>query len=243
MNINRRDALKTIALGSVVLAARPWSLRAEEVTPALAGAGARLHYPYSVPELPYAYEALAGFIDAETMRIHHGRHHAAYVTGLNKALESHAGLHATPLAELLAQGASLPESVRTAVRNHGGGHANHSLFWQILNPVAGTEPEGQLAQRLVADLGSVQACRDQLRQASLAVFGSGWAWLALKDGKLAVFGTPNQDSPLMQGAVPLLGIDVWEHAYYLRYQNKRADYVDAVLQHLNWSTVAALLPA
>ena len=238
MQMNRRDAIKTISIGTAAILTEPWK--------AFAGSGSvsglSVTYPFSLPDLPYAYDALAAFIDAETMTIHHTKHHAAYVTNLNKALEEHVELHPTSLQDLLANLTQLPDSVRTAVRNQGGGHANHSLFWKILNPGEAVTPEGKLADLINASFGSYDACIEQLRKTAMSVFGSGWSWLTFSDGKLLVESTSNQDSPVTVGHTPLLGIDVWEHAYYLRYQNRRVEYVNAILGQINWAVVAQQLP-
>lgn len=235
MQINRRDALKTIALGTAAVMTGQLTAQAQT------GAGGIEAYPFKLPDLPYAYDALAGFIDPETMTIHHTKHHAAYVNNLNKALESHPDLQSKSLNELIADLNAVPESIRTTVRNNGGGHANHNLFWQILSAEKDVAPEGPLADMMVRDFGSLDACREELRKASMSVFGSGWAWLSVQDGKLLVETTPNQDSPIMSGKKPVIGIDVWEHAYYLRYQNRRADYVVALLSHINWKAAGLAL--
>jgi len=192
---------------------------------------------HQVPALPYAFDALEPHIDARTMEIHHDKHHAAYVNNLNKALESHADLQQKPVEELLRGISSVPESIRTAVRNNGGGHANHSLFWQIMGPNAGGQPGGDLASAIDRDLGGFTALKEKLTAAAVGQFGSGWSWLVLSDGKLEVFGRPNQDSPLMEGKHPVLGVDVWEHAYYLKYQNRRPDYLAAWWSTVSWKKV------
>jgi superoxide dismutase, Fe-Mn family len=189
---------------------------------------------HQVPALPYAFDALEPHIDARTMEIHHDKHHAAYVTNLNKALESHANLQQKPVEELLRGIQSVPEAIRTAVRNHGGGHANHSLFWQIMGPGGGGEPSGGLASAIDRDLGGFAAFKEKLTAAAAGQFGSGWGWLALADGKLEVFARPNQDSPWMENKRPILGVDVWEHAYYLKYQNRRPDYLAAWWNTIDW---------
>lgn len=191
---------------------------------------------YELPALPYAHDALEPHIDAQTMEIHHGRHHATYVNNLNAALEGH-DVGDKTVEELISNLEALPESIRTAVRNNGGGHANHTLFWQILSPNGGGEPTGELAQAINDTFGSFENFKEKFTDAALKRFGSGWAWLVVKDGKLEVTSTPNQDSPLMEGATPILGLDVWEHAYYLKYQNKRPDYVKAFWNVVNWDEV------
>jgi Fe-Mn family superoxide dismutase len=195
---------------------------------------------YTVPPLPYDFGALEPHIDAKTMEIHHDRHHATYVTNLNAALKDHSQHQGKSIEELISNLDALPEGIRMAVRNNGGGHANHSLFWQIMKPGGGGEPTGPLAQAIQSDLGGFGAFKDAFTKAALGRFGSGWAWLVKKGGKVAVTSTPNQDNPLMErdGGTPLLGLDVWEHAYYLKYQNKRADYITAWWNTINWDEVA-----
>jgi superoxide dismutase, Fe-Mn family len=194
--------------------------------------------PYSLPKLPFAVDALEPYIDARTMEIHHGKHHQAYVDNLNKALAGQSALARMPLDELLGKLNQAPESIRTALRNHGGGHANHDLFWKILGK-GSPAPKGALAKKIDATFGSQKALEEKLRAAGASVFGSGWVWLTVdKTGALAVETSPNQDSPLMQGRRPVLGIDVWEHAYYLKYQNRRPDYLAAVLQVLHWDSIS-----
>jgi Fe-Mn family superoxide dismutase len=194
---------------------------------------------YTVPPLPYDYGALEPNISAKTMQFHHDKHHQAYVTNLNNALKDLPEFQGKPIEDLLANISSVPESARTAVRNNGGGHANHTLFWQIMKPGGGGEPTGALAQAITSDLGGFAAFKDAFSKAATTRFGSGWAWLvAGKDGKLAVTSTANQDSPIMDGQTPLLGLDVWEHAYYLDYQNKRPDYISAWWNTVAWDEVA-----
>ena len=194
---------------------------------------------YTLPPLPYDYGALEPHIDARTMEIHHGKHHQAYINNLNAALKDHPDHQGKPIEQLIANLDALPEGIRTAVRNNGGGHANHSLFWQIMKPQGGGEPTGSLAQAITGELGGFAAFKEAFTKAATTRFGSGWAWLvAGKDGKLAVTSTPNQDSPIMEGQTPLLGLDVWEHAYYLNYQNRRPDYITAWWNTVNWDEVA-----
>jgi len=191
--------------------------------------------PYTLPALGYAMDALEPYIDAQTMQIHHSKHHAAYVSNLNKALAGHPELAKKPVEELVRGLDSLPESIRTAVRNNGGGHANHSLFWQSLAKNSGGGPKGELAKAIDKKFGGIDKFREQFTKAALGVFGSGWAWLTLGNGKeLSIQGTPNQDSPWMHGQTPVFGIDVWEHAYYLKYQNRRPEYVAAFYNVINW---------
>ena len=193
---------------------------------------------YQLPELPYSKDALEPHIDALTMEIHHGRHHAAYVNNVNAALEGLEDLAALSIEELISDLSRVPEAKRAAVRNNGGGHANHTLFWSIMAPNAGGAPTGPVAEAIDAELGGFDALKDAFKQAALTRFGSGWAWLSVtKEGKLLVSSTPNQDSPIMEGHTPILGLDVWEHAYYLLYQNKRPDYVTSFWNVVNWAEV------
>ena len=199
---------------------------------------------YSLPDLPYAYDALEPHIDARTMEIHHSKHHNAYVTNVNAALEGHAELAAKGVEELISDLDAVPEDIRTAVRNNGGGHANHSLFWTVLSGSGGGAPEGDLAAAIDSDLGGFESFKESFSKAAATRFGSGWAWLVVKNGKLEVLSTANQDSPLMTGdGAPILGLDVWEHAYYLNYQNRRPDYIAAWWNVVNWDNVAERLAA
>jgi Fe-Mn family superoxide dismutase len=191
-----------------------------------------------LPPLPYAFDALEPHIDAKTMEIHHDKHHATYVTKLNEALDKEPSLQSKSLEELLRGIDQVPESVRTAVKNHGGGHHNHSLFWQVMGPNGGGNPGGELAEAIQRDFGSFESFKEKLTNAAANQFGSGWGWLVASGGKLDVIARPNQDSPLMEGKTPLLGVDVWEHAYYLRYQNRRPDYLAAWWNTINWQAVA-----
>jgi Fe-Mn family superoxide dismutase len=194
---------------------------------------------HTLPALAYAYDALEPHIDALTMEIHHSRHHQAYINNLNAALADLPELAALPLEALLARIDSLPAQVQGAVRNHGGGHANHSLFWQVMSPQGGGEPDGELAAVIERDLGGLESFRQAFTQAALSRFGSGWAWLVVDGrGKLQVVSSANQDSPLMEGLTPILGLDVWEHAYYLKYQNKRPDYIAAFYNVIDCDEVA-----
>jgi len=193
---------------------------------------------FSLPNLPYPPDALEKAIDKMTMEIHHGRHHKAYVDNLNKALEGQGDLQSKSIEDLMRNLNGVPESVRTAVRNNGGGHANHSMFWEIMGPTGGGAPSGDLGAAINSTFGGFDQLKAKIKENALGQFGSGWSWLAVgKDGKLLAVKTPNQDTPLMEGHTPILGIDVWEHAYYLRYQNKRADYVDAWWNVVNWKAV------
>jgi Fe-Mn family superoxide dismutase len=192
---------------------------------------------YSLPELPYAHDALAPHIDAKTMEIHHGKHHNGYVTKVNAAIEG-TDLGSKSIEELVSDLNAVPENIRGAVRNNGGGHANHSLFWSVMSPDGGGEPSGELADAINAACGSFDGFKEKFAAAAGTRFGSGWAWLSVDGGKLVVESTPNQDSPLMEGRTPILGLDVWEHAYYLNYQNRRPDYVSAFFNVINWNAVA-----
>jgi superoxide dismutase, Fe-Mn family len=192
---------------------------------------------YTLPDLTYPYDALEPHIDAQTMTIHHTKHHQTYVDKLNAALEGHDDLSSQPVEDLLRNLATVPEDIRAAVRNHGGGHANHSLFWTILSPEGGGEPSGAVGDAIDAAFGSFKEFRERFSAAATNHFGSGWAWLTLADGKLAILSLSNQDSPLMTGMNPILGLDVWEHAYYLNYQNRRPDYIEAFWNLVDWDEV------
>jgi superoxide dismutase, Fe-Mn family len=197
--------------------------------------------PHEVPPLPYDYDALEAAIDEQTMRVHHDKHHQAYVDNLNAALEGTDWVD-RPIEEVLQSLDSLPEAKRTPVRNNGGGHYNHTLFWELMSPGGGGDPSGALADAIESSFGGVDALKEQVNDAGVKRFGSGWTWVvAGEDGALSVESTPNQDSPLMEGRTPLLGIDVWEHAYYLRYQNRRPDYLKAWWQVVNWDAVSSRL--
>lgn len=193
---------------------------------------------YKLPDLPYAYDALEPHIDEETMKLHHDKHHNTYVEGVNKAIEGHEELQKLSIEELVAKLNEVPEDIRTAVRNSGGGHANHSLFWEIMSPNGGGEPTGPLADAIKDAFGSFEDFKNEVKTAGTGQFGSGWAWLVVDNGELKVTKTPNQDSPLTDGQTPIFGVDVWEHAYYLNYQNKRAAYLDAFWNVVNWDEVA-----
>jgi superoxide dismutase, Fe-Mn family len=238
--LNRRTALKHLG-GAASALLFTESLRAVQAsasqspgaTPPAAPTG-----PFKLPALPYAYDALEPNFDAETMHLHHDKHHQAYVNNLNAAVASHPELASKTAEELVADLNSVPEAVRTTVRNNGGGHANHSFWWPTLGK-GGSAPIGELAKAIDAKFGSLVGFQEQLSKAAMGVFGSGWAWLVkMPDGSIAIESTPNQDSVLTLGHKPVLGIDVWEHAYYLKYQNRRADYVKAFFQVLNWDYVS-----
>lgn len=194
---------------------------------------------YELPPLPYAFDALEPHIDAQTMQIHHDRHHAAYINNANAALEGHPDLQAKDVLDLLRHLDTVPESIRTTLRNNAGGHANHSLFWTILGPGKGGTPSGALAEGIRSTFGSFDAFKEQFAKAAAGRFGSGWAWLVVdRSGHLAITSTPNQDNPVMEGQTPILGLDVWEHSYYLKYQNRRPDYIAAFWNVVNWDEVA-----
>ena len=193
---------------------------------------------HALPPLPYASDSLEPYIDKMTMEIHHGKHHNAYVTNLNKALEGNAALQAKTLDDLLRGLDQVPENIRTAVRNNGGGHWNHSMFWKIMKKGGGGEPKGELASAIQSAFGSFADFKTKFGQAATTRFGSGWAWLSFQGGKLAIESTPNQDNPLMAGGKAVMGLDVWEHAYYLKYQNRRPDYIEAWWNVVNWDAVA-----
>jgi len=193
---------------------------------------------HQLPALPYGFDALEPHIDAQTMQIHHGKHHAAYVNNLNAALDKHPDLHQKSLDDLLRDINQVPEDIRAAFRNNAGGHANHSMFWLIMAPKGGGEPAGKLADAIKKSFGDFAKFKEQFAQAATTRFGSGWAWLALAKGKLEISSTANQDNPLMDGKIPVMGLDVWEHAYYLKYQNRRPDYIAAWWNVVNWPEIA-----
>ncbi len=224
--MTRRDVLRTLAAAPVL-----WSPAPASQT----GSGG----PFTLPPLPYAFDALEPYIDAQTMQIHHDRHHGAYVNNLNAAVAKHPSLAGKTVEELMRDLQAVPEDVRTAVRNNGGGHINHSLFWELMKKNPGGKPVGELAKAIDRRFGSFASFQDQFTKAALGVFGSGWAWLSLDASKeLLIETSPNQDNPWMKGNTPVLGIDVWEHAYYLKYQNRRADYVAAWWNVVNWDFVS-----
>jgi len=231
--IHRRQAIRQIAfLGAAATTVGllpSFSTRAADAAPT---------GPFTLPPLPYAFDALEPHIDAKTMEIHHDRHHATYVANLNKAVAGKEDLSRKPVEQLIRNLDDIPEASRLAIRNQGGGHANHSLFWQTLKKGGGGQPKGALSKAIDRKFGSFDKFRESLSDAATKVFGSGWAWLTMDEGDLKVVSTPNQDSPLMKGSYPLLGIDVWEHAYYLKYQNKRADYIAAFFNVVNWDFVS-----
>jgi len=193
---------------------------------------------FELPKLPYEYDALEPHIDKETMNIHHTKHHNTYITNVNNALKGHSDLSSKSVEELIANLDAVPEEIRTVVRNNGGGHANHSLFWEILSPNGGGQPTGALAEAIDSKFGSFDAFKEEFAKAATTRFGSGWAWLSVANGEVEVSSTPNQDSPIMEGKTPLLGLDVWEHAYYLNYQNRRPDYISSFWNVVNWDEVS-----
>jgi len=238
--MNRRMAIKQMGgLASAVLltsasvkASASATQAAAAPTPAPAPTG-----PFTVPPLPYAYDALEPYIDAETMHLHHDKHHQAYVDKLNAAVAGHPDLASKSVDELVANLNTVPEAVRKAIRNQGGGHANHSFWWPTLGK-GGSAPKGELAKAIDAKFGTFSSFQDKLTAEAVGVFGSGWAWLVVSPSGLEIESTPNQDSPLTTGLKPVLGVDVWEHAYYLKYKNKRADYVKAFFSAVNWDYVS-----
>ena len=198
---------------------------------------------HELPELPYSHDALEPFIDQTTMEIHHGKHHNAYVTNLNNAIAGNEALESKSIIELISDLDAVPEEIRGAVRNNGGGHANHSLFWSIMGPEKGGEPSGPLAEAINSTFGSLDNFKEAFTKAGMTRFGSGWAWLSVSNGSLEVTSTPNQDSPIMDGNTPIIGCDVWEHAYYLKYQNLRPDYINAWWSVVDWDAAAARFDA
>jgi superoxide dismutase, Fe-Mn family len=248
--MNRRKFLKNTGivgaglLGAGSAAPDPLHARAASV-PEINLNSEEKHVAYSVPPLSYSFDALEPYIDAKTMEIHHDKHHGAYVTNLNKALEGHADLQAKSLDDLLKGLDSIPENIRNAVRNNGGGHWNHSLFWTLMKKGGAGEPKGDLAAAIISAFGSYAGFQEKFAAAGVGRFGSGWAWLVARDGKLAIESTPNQDTPylLAGGGKAVLALDVWEHAYYLKYQNKRADYIGAWWNVVDWGKAADLFSA
>ena len=192
---------------------------------------------YTLPDLPYAYDALEPYIDEETMHLHHDKHHNTYVTNLNSAIEKYPELGEKTIEELLSDMDAIPTDIKTAVRNNGGGHANHSFFWEIMAPNAGGEPTGEIKEAINEAFGDFSSFKEEFKKTAAGRFGSGWAWLVMENGKLAITSTENQDSPLMEGKTPILGLDVWEHAYYLKYKNVRPDYIAAFWNVINWDEV------
>lgn len=237
----RREAIKTLAVAGIAAGTVSQLVHtAAADTPPPPPPPAAPTGPFSLPALPYDYDALEPHIDAETMHLHHDKHHATYVKNLNDAIAKHPELASKSIEDLLTSLDQLPEDIRKAVRNNGGGHYNHSLFWQLLSKTGGGAPSGDLGDAIAKEFGTFAAFQELFGKAALGQFGSGWAWLTVDGaGKLAVEGTPNQDTPLASGRIPLLGLDVWEHAYYLKYRNKRVDYVTAFWNVVNWDTAAS----
>ena len=226
--VSRREMLQAAAAGAALVAGR-----------GLPSLGQEAAAQFELPDLPYDYAALEPHIDEQTMRIHHGKHHAGYTRKLNAALEG-SGLEGASIETLLGDLDAVPEAIRTAVRNNGGGYANHSLYWQVMSPSGGGEPGGELRAAIDSAFGGFDDFKAAFSAAAGGVFGSGWAWLVADDGALRIATTPNQDTPLMQGHAPILGIDVWEHAYYLKHQNRRGDYIAAFFEVINWGKVSEL---
>ena len=237
--LSRRDALKTLGAGAALVGLGMISGKAiaADAPPATSAPSVPLPQPFALPKLDYGFDALEPHIDARTMEIHYTKHHQAYVTNANKALADYPDLQKMSAEEILKNLGSMPEKIRTALRNNVGGHANHSLFWKVIGPHAGGVPGGELAAAITKSFGSMDTFKSQFGEAATKRFGSGWAWLSSKGGALTVQSTANQDSPLSDGATPLLGLDVWEHAYYLHYQNRRADYIAAFWNVVNWRQV------
>lgn len=238
--VSRRDALKTLGAGAAVLGLASLGATSAGAAPAPV---ALTPQPFTLPKLAYAYDALEPHIDAKTMEIHHTKHHQAYITNANAALKDQAALQKLSAEEIVRSLGKAPEAIRTALRNNVGGHLNHAFFWKVIGPKGGGAPTGEVAASIAKGFGSFDAFKTQFAEAAMKRFGSGWAWLVAKDGKLAITSSANQDSPLAEGATPLLGLDVWEHAYYLNYQNRRADYIAAFWNVVQWPQVAANLVA
>jgi len=239
--VTRRDVLKTLGAGAALATlASAGRAVAADTGPAVGGGTPQ---PFVLPKLGYAFDALEPHIDARTMEIHHGKHHQAYITNANNALAGQPSLQGLTAEAILRDLSKVPEAVRTVLRNNVGGHVNHAFFWQVIGPGGGGAPGPRVAAALATQFGSVEAFKTQFAEAAAKRFGSGWAWLVVKDGRLAITSTANQDSPLSEGATPLLGLDVWEHAYYLKYQNRRADYVSAFWNVVLWTRVEANLAA
>lgn len=233
-DLTRRDALKTLGAGAALV-----GVGALGTSTALAASAKGTAQPFELPKLDYAYDALEPHIDAKTMEIHHTKHHQAYITNANNALKGQSSLAGKTAEELIAKLDAVPDSVRTALRNNVGGHLNHAHFWKVIGPKGGGEPKGDLGAAIAKTFGSFDKFKTQFGAKATGQFGSGWAFLVAKGGQLDVIGLPNQDSPIAQGYIPLLGLDVWEHAYYLKYQNRRPDYVTAFWNVVNWDQVAA----
>ena len=241
-SLSRREALKTLGTGAALLGMGLISTRAiagDSPTPGSPAAAPAPTQPFALPKLGYTFDALEPHIDAKTMEIHYTKHHQAYVTNANKALADYPDLQKLSAEEILKNLGTMPEKIRTTLRNNVGGHANHSFFWTVIGPKAGGAPTGELAAAIDKPFGSFEKFKAQFADAALKRFGSGWAWLVVKDGSLKIQSGANQDSPLTDGETPVLGLDVWEHAYYLHYQNRRADYVAAFWNVVNWTQASA----
>jgi len=240
-SLSRREALKTMGAGAAFLGLGMISTKTlgADAPPAPAPVTASATQPFTLPKLGYAFDALEPHIDAKTMEIHYTKHHQAYITNANKALADHPELQKLSGPQILQSLATMPEKIRTTLKNNVGGHVNHSFFWQVIGPNAGGAPTGELATAIAGTFGSLDKFKATFTDAAMKRFGSGWAWLCVKGGVLSVHSSANQDSPLSDGAVPVLGLDVWEHAYYLHYQNRRADYVTAFWNVVNWTQVSA----
>lgn len=230
--MTRREAIKVIGGGAALVGMGALSARAADAAPAATGGS--VTQPFTLPKLGYGYDSLEPHFDARTMEIHYTKHHATYVKNANKALEGHPELASLTGEGILTSLFTIEEPLRTALRNNVGGHVNHTLWWSIIAPSGGGAPTGDLATAITTQFGSIEAFKARFTEAAMKRFGSGWAWLTIKDGKLSVTSTANQDSPVSDGAIPVIGIDVWEHAYYLEYQNRRADYVAAFWDVVNW---------
>lgn len=246
-NVNRRQFITQTAMLSATAVILP-SMLGGKFTSAQTAKTAQTTTPtgsdpFALPPLPYAYDALEPHIDRQTMELHHDKHHATYVTKFNEALDKHPELKKQTPEQIIKNLSSVPEDIRTAARNHGGGHVNHTLFWQIMGPGGGGEPTGEIGDRIKSSFNSFASFKEQLNKAGADRFGSGWAWLVINGDKLEITSTANQDSPLSDGKTPLLGIDVWEHAYYLKYQNRRAEYLNAWWNVVNWNAVNQLFAA
>jgi Fe-Mn family superoxide dismutase len=235
--LTRRSALKKLCAGAALIGSSALTHHAAAAEPAAPASSG--NQPFTLPKLDYPYNALEPHIDARTMEIHHTRHHRAYIDNANKALADQPTLQKLSGEQLLASLATVPESIRAALRNNVGGHVNHTFFWKVIGPASGSQPSGELAAAINRDFGSLDAFKTQFNDAAMKRFGSGWAWLVSRDAKLSIVSMANQDSPISDGAAPVLGVDVWEHAYYLNYQNRRADYLAAFWNVVNWPEVAA----
>lgn len=235
VGLSRRAVVKTLGAGVALLGLGLIPSRASAADAAASAAASAAPQPFTLPPLGYAYNALEPHIDALTMELHHSKHHQAYVTNANKALADHPELHGLSAEAIVRDLPAMPEKIRTTLRNNVGGHVNHSFFWKLIAPTAGINaPTPELASAISQTFGSITNCQEKVTDAAMKRFGSGWAWLGVKGGRLVILSTANQDSPLSEGVVPVLGLDVWEHAYYLHYQNRRADYVAAFWRLVNW---------